>query len=271
MKRVFRSHFFIGVLSVILGLVISFVLTPIYSEALEKKADIVRMKKKVEEGHRIKDSDLEVVSIGIFNLSDRILRNKEDLIGKYAKTVLYPGMHITKEAISDIPLQKDLYLNDLPEDKYAVSITIHTLASGLSGKILRGDIVSVVVKKKDEEGYTICEIPDTLMYMEVLSATEENGTDKMNISNDKDEKKEKGNERLATVTLLANKYQVAELSEYEGETVMHLALKCRNNEREKFKLLTVQDEYFKELERSEYKEVDTETKADDKKKKEVEE
>lgn len=264
MKRITKSHFFIGILSIALGLTVSFVLTPMYSEALEKKADVVRIKKTVEAGNIIKDSDLETVSIGVFNMSDKIIRDKDSLVGKYSKSILYSGMHVPKDAVSDIPLQKNLYLNDLPEDKYAISVTVHTLASGLSGKILQGDVVSVVVKRQDAEGYTICEIPDTLMYMEVLSATEENGEDKSGIA--VDEKKEKTNERLATVTLLANKHQVAELSGYEGETVMHLALKCRNNNDEKLKLLVVQDEYFKELEESEYKDIPEET--DDNKKNE---
>ena len=52
-----------------------------------------------------------------------------------------------KDAVSDISLQKNLYLNDLSKDKYAISVTVHTLASGLLGKILQGDVVSVVVKR----------------------------------------------------------------------------------------------------------------------------
>lgn len=255
MKRIVRSHIFIGLLSVILALVISFVLTPMYSRAVEKKGDVVRFKRDVGLGSRIEDKDLEVVNIGIYNISDKIIRTKEELTGRYAKTDLYSGMYAVREAISETPIQKDLYLNNIPEDKYAISVTVQNYAAGLSSKLLQGDVVSLIVKRQDEDGSLVCEIPDTLMYMEVLGATEEGGSDKTAVSDERDDKK-KNNERLATVTLLANKYQVSELSSYEGESVIHIALKNRKNERMKMKLLAVQDEYFKELEASEYKEIE---------------
>lgn len=268
MKRIIRSHIFIGLLSVVLALVVSFVLTPMYSKAVEKKDEVVRLKRDVDLGDRIEEKDLEVISIGIYNISDKIIRKKEELVGRYAKSDLYSGMYVVGAAISETPIRKDLYLNNIPEDKYAISVTVQNYAAGLSSKLMQGDVVSLIVKKQETDGTVICEIPDTLMYMEVLGATEEGGSDKTVASDNRDDKK-KNNERLATVTLLANKYQVSELSSYEGESVIHIALKNRNNESVKMKLLAIQDEYFKELEASEYKEIEEmlEPEAEDKEEK----
>lgn len=253
MKRVFRNHVFLGLLSIFFGLLVSFVLTPMYSEAVEKKENVVRVKRKVTAGSRIEEKDLEVIGTGIYNMSDRIIRSKEELIGKYLRTDMYPGMYVVREAVSDTPVQKDLYLENIPEDKYAISVTVQNFAAGLSSKLLQGDVVSLIVKKQNADGMIECEVPDTLMYMEVLGATQEGGKDRTKISEDIEDKKSK-NERLATVTLSANKYQIAELTSYEGEAMIHIALKSRNNEVEKLKFLTIQEEYFKELEASEYEE-----------------
>ena len=251
MKRIVRSHIFIGILSIITGLLVSFVLTPIYSSALEKKGEVVKVKRPIKAGALIKNEDVETVQIGIFNISSKIIRNKKSVVGKYAKTALYPEMYVVKESLSDIPVEQDLYLNDIPDNKYAISVTVQNYAAGLSSKLLRGDIVSVVVKRKDDEGVTICEMPDSLMYMEVLSTTQESGTDKKSIKSDTDNTNSNELEKLATVTLLANKMQVAELSGYEGEAAVHLALKSRNNDEMKEKLLLTQETYFEELEKEE--------------------
>ena len=251
MKRIVRSHIFIGILSIITGLLVSFVLTPIYSSALEKKGEVVKVKRPIKAGALIKNEDVETVQIGIFNISSKIIRNKKSVVGKYAKTALYPEMYVVKESLSDIPVEQDLYLNDIPDNKYAISVHVQNYAAGLSSKLLRGDIVSVVVKRKDDEGVTVCEMPDSLMYMEVLSTTQESGTDKKSIKSDTDNTNSNELEKLATITLLANKMQVAELSGYEGEAAVHLALKSRNNDEMKEKLLLTQETYFEELEKEE--------------------
>ncbi len=249
MQKIVKSHIFIGILSVAVGLLISFVLTPIYSSALEKKGEVVKVKKPIKAGALIKSEDIESVQIGIFNISNKIIRNKDLVIGKYARTSLYPEMYIIKELLSDTPVEQDLYLNDIPDNKYAISVTVQNYAAGLSSKLLRGDIVSVVVKRKDDDGIMMCEIPDSLMYMEVLSTTQESGLDKKSIKSETDNKNSNELEKLATVTLLANKMQVAELSSYEGEAVIHLALKSRNDDEIKKRLLMIQETYFEELEK----------------------
>lgn len=251
MKKIIKSHVFIGLLSVFAGLLVSFVLTPIYSSALEKKGEVVKVKKPIKTGSLIKSDDIETVQVGIFNISSKIIRNKDFVVGKYAKSALYPEMYIVKESLSDIPIEQDLYLNDIPDNKYAISVTVQNYAAGLSSKLLRGDIVSVVVKRKDEDGIMVCEMPDSLMYMEVLSTTQESGLDKKSVKSDIDNKNSNEIEKLATVTLLANKMQVAELSGYEGEASIHLALKSRNDDEVKKKLLLTQETYFEELEKEE--------------------
>lgn len=244
MKRKFGNAF-IGAVSILLGLIVAFVLTPLYGKILEKQAEVVRIKKNIEKGARIEEENIEMIKIGAYNLSDSIIRKEEEVLGKYAKTELFKNSYVIKEAISDIPIEKDIYLDNISEDKMALSITVQSFAAGLSSKLLKGDIVSVVTTR-EEEGENISEIPDALNYVEVLSATEENGADK---EKNPPETKEKDKERkqLATVTLLVGKEQAEELVSYENKRTIHLALKCRKNDELKKKLLDEQEKVVKEM------------------------
>lgn len=244
MKRKFGNAF-IGAISIILGLVVAFVLTPLYGKILEKQTEVVKIKKLVEKGVKIEEENIEMIKIGAYNLSDNIIKKKEEVVGKYAKTELFKDSYVIKEAISDIPIEKDTYLDNIHEDKLALSITVQSFAAGLSSKLLKGDIVSVVTTR-EEEGENVSEIPDALNYVEVLSTTEEGGSDKeKNPLENKEKDKEK--KQLATVTLLVGKEQAEELVSYENKRTIHLALKCRKNEELKKKLLDEQEKVVKEM------------------------
>ena len=231
----------IGIISIILGLATSFILSPMYQSVLEKKADVVRVKTTITKGKQISENDLEVANVGTYNMSNKILKKKDEVLFKYAKTDIYSGSFITDDSISSVPLDKDTYLNNIPDNKMAISVTVHSFAAGLSSKLLKGDVVSVLVKEKEDEE-EICTIPESLRYVEVLSSTEETGYDKEKNEQVKDEKE--GNKKILTVTLLVNSEQASQLAINEGNAAVHLALVVRNDEQKKKALLEEQEHYF---------------------------
>ena len=243
-----KNHALIGIISIIIGLFTAFVLTPLYGGILEKQEEVVRVKEKITEGELITADKLETVNVGAYGLSPDVVKSIDGITGKYAKTDFYKGSYITGEGLSDVALEEDTYLNDIPEDKYAISITVQSFAAGLSSKLLKGDIVTIITKK-GEGDEAVTEIPRELTYVEVLSTTEEDGEDKEN--NGKEVKKEddtKAKKKLATITLLVNSLQAEELASFENQRGIHVALKCRNNEKLKKELLDEQDKIFKEME-----------------------
>lgn len=243
-----KNHALIGIISIIIGLLTAFVLTPLYGGILEKQEEVVKVKEKITEGELITADKLETVNVGAYGLSPDVIKSIDGITGKYAKTDFYKGSYITGEGLSDVALEEDTYLNDIPEDKYAISITVQSFAAGLSSKLLKGDIVTIITKK-GEGDEAVTEIPRELTYVEVLSTTEEDGEDKEN--NGKEVKKEddtKAKKKLATITLLVNSLQAEELASFENQRGIHVALKCRNNEKLKKELLDEQDKIFKEME-----------------------
>lgn len=245
-----KNHALIGIISIILGLLTAFVLTPIYSGILEKQEEVVRVKEKITEGELITADKLETVKVGSYGLSPDVIKSSDGITGKYAKTDFYKGSYITGEGLSDVAPLEDTYLNDIPDDKYAISITVQSFAAGLSSKLLKGDIVTIITKK-GEGDEAITEIPRELTYVEVLSTTEEDGEDKENNGKEvkkEDDSKKKG--KLATITLLVNGMQAEELASFENQRGIHVALKCRNNDKLKKELLDAQEKIFKEMEES---------------------
>ncbi len=246
-----KNHALLGIVSIIFGLVIAFVLTPIYAGMLEKQEDVVRVKESIGKGELINADKLETVSVGVYNLSPEVVKNMDDIMGKYAKSDFYKGSYITSKGLSNAPLEEDTYLNDIPEDKYAISITVQSFAAGLSSKLIKGDIVTIITKKGEGEE-EVTEIPRELTYVEVLSTTEENGKDKESKENlQAKEDDDKRNEKLATITLLVNATQAEELASFENQRGIHVALKCRNNTALKEKLLNEQDKIFEKIKEEE--------------------
>ena len=246
-----KNHALLGIVSIIFGLVTAFVLTPIYAGMLEKQEDVVRVKESIGKGELINADKLETVSVGVYNLSPEVVKNMDDIMGKYAKSDFYKGSYITSEGLSNAPLEEDTYLNDIPEDKYAISITVQSFAAGLSSKLIKGDIVTIITKKGEGEE-EVTEIPRELTYVEVLSTTEENGKDKESKENiQAKEDDDKRNEKLATITLLVNATQAEELASFENQRGIHVALKCRNNTALKEKFLNEQDKIFEKIKEEE--------------------
>ena len=79
---------------------------------------------------------------------------KDNVVGKYAKADLAVGDYILAAKLSDAPAAENAYLYNLDGTKQAISVTIKSFATGLSGKLQSGDIVSVIVADYPEDGET---------------------------------------------------------------------------------------------------------------------
>ena len=86
-----NNRFIYGILSIVLAAIIAFVAIPAVTKKTSSTCEIVRMKTAVSRGTVITSADVELVSVGGFNLPDSTARKTEDVVGTYAATDLYPG------------------------------------------------------------------------------------------------------------------------------------------------------------------------------------
>lgn len=242
MKNLLKNRIVVGLICIITALVICFGLTPMFNDALKSKVEIVRVSAEIKKGDEITAKMVTTVEVGGYNLPSNVIYKAEDVVGKYANTDLYKGDYVLSTKLSDTPMLKNEYLNKLDGSNRAISFTIKTFAAGLSGKLERGDIVSLIASDVGEQRKTL--IPTELQYMEIIAATASSGND--NNVREQPENSEDG-ELASTITVLATPEQARLLAELEQTGKLHAALVYRGGSENAQKFLDAQTEVLKTL------------------------
>ena len=239
-----NSRFLYGILSILLAAIIAFIAIPTVTRKTNSKVEIVRITTALDRGDPITAKDVELAEVGGFNLPDNVATKLEDVIGTYAASSLYPGDYILSGKVSSTPLSSDLTLNAIPDGMVAISITVQSLAAGLSDKLQSGDIIRLY-HYNDLSGTlnVVQDIPE-LKFVKVLSVSDSKGLDI-----DYTKQPEEDEERLqtATLTVQATPEQAILLTQYENEGMLHVALISRGNEALAKELLNQRAEILTQL------------------------
>lgn len=224
MKKLLKNRIFIGAISIIFGLLICFVLAPLFSGAKNATTDIVRANTLIQAGTRITNEMVEVVEVGAYNLPQNVILEKDLAIGKYASVDIYSGDYMLQSKLSDEQMVKNDYLYELDGEERAISFSITSFAKGLSGKIMAGDIISIIATSNGDTMST----PSELQYVEVIATTAENGVD-----NDIEYTGEDA-EMSSTITVLASPKQAELIANLEAAGSIHVALVYRGQNKQPF-------------------------------------
>lgn len=242
MKNLLKNRIVVGLICIITALVICFGLTPMFNDALKSKVEIVRVSAEIKKGDEITPKMITTVEVGGYNLPGGVIYNAGDVVGKYANTDLYKGDYVLESKLSDTPMLKNEYLSKLDGSNRAVSVTIKSFAAGLSGKLERGDIVTLIAGDVGELRKTL--IPPELQYIEIIATTASSGTD----NNVQEEPENGGDTELAsTITVLVTPEQARLLAELEQTGKIHAALVYRGGSENAQKFLDEQAKALDEL------------------------
>ena len=233
-----NNRFIFGILSLVLAAVIAFVALPTIARQTNGKTEIVRITQPVLKGEKITSDNAEVVEVGGYNLPSNVAHSMEDVEGLYVTADLAAGDYILTSKVSTVPVSSDVALNDIPSGKVAISLTVKTLASGLSDKLQPGDIIRIYHFLETAE-----EVPE-LRFVKVLSVTDSDG---INVDNTKEPTEDEERQQSATITVLASPEQARIITEMENDGVAHVALISRNNDQLAEQLLAEQDKTLQEI------------------------
>ena len=233
-----NNRFIFGILSLVLAAVIAFVALPTIARQTNGKTEIVRITQPVLKGEKITSDNAEVVEVGGYNLPSNVAHSMEDVEGLYVTADLAEGDYILTSKVSTVPVSSDVALNDIPSGKVAISLTVKTLASGLSDKLQPGDIIRIYHFLETAE-----EVPE-LRFVKVLSVTDSDG---INVDNTKEPTEDEEPQQSATITVLASPEQARIITEMENDGVAHVALISRNNDQLAEELLAEQDKTLQEI------------------------
>ena len=238
--KLLKNRTALGAICILIALIICFVITPFINSASSKTVEILRVSQEIKAGDVIKEWMVKTIKVGAYNLPKDVMRKKDTVVGNYAAVELVPGDYILPSKLSKTPAEENAYLYSLNGEKQAVSITIKSFADGLSGKLMSGDIVSVIAPDYRKMGQTV--IPTELQYVKVIGVTANSGYDA-----NTGERTEEDKELPSTVTMLVTPEQSKLLAEIEADSKMHLALVYRGEVKNAEKFIKAQDEVLDKL------------------------
>ena len=241
MKKFLKNRIILGLICIVVSLLICFGITPMFNDALKSKVTLVRVTKEIRTGEQITDKMVTSVEAVGYNLPSNVIYKIEEVVGKYANADLYKGDYILQSKLSDTPMLRNAYLNKLNGENRAISVSIKSFASGLSGKLEAGDIVSLIAADVGSQRETL--VYPELQYVEIIATTGSSGSDQ-NVQ-------ERGNgeeeELASTITVLASPEQSRLLAELEQTGKLHAALVFRGESTQAQKFLDEQASVLKEL------------------------
>lgn len=237
-----NNRFIFGLLSLLLAAVTAFVALPVIARQTNGKTEIVRVTAPILKGEPVTADNTETVEVGSYNLPSGTARSLDDVSGLYATADLFPGDYILPAKVSAVPVSSDTALNSIPSGQVAISLTIQTLAAGLSDKLQPGDIIRIYHFLD-----VAMEVPE-LRFVRVLSVTDAGG---MNVDNTREPLEDEEKQQSATITVLASPEQARIITLLENDGIAHVALVSRGNEKLAEELLaeqeyTLQEIYFPE-------------------------
>ena len=235
-----KNRTVLGLICIILAVATVFLVSPIVNRMTNGETTVLRLAEDVKQGTKITTKQIEEVKVKASTVPAKVLKNKKDIVGKYASADLFAGDYFNLAKLSGEANTADDVFSGLDGSKVAVSFTIDSFAAGLSGKLYNGDIISILIYDKEVDKEKAF-IPPELKYVQVITTTTDSGVDKDALKENED-----GTTDLpSTVTVLVNTIQAKLIAKYEGEATMQAAL-VYHGEKDKAKQFTdKQDTYFK--------------------------
>lgn len=177
MTKYLKNRYVIFALCLILSGIIAFVIVPKANKNMGDAVNVVKVIKRIEKNTQISEDMLAIKQLPKIVVSDNVITDKSAIIGKAAAVTLYPEDNlipqkfISLDSVGDKAVGDKAFYDMDNTEQIAVSVTVSSLASSVSGKIMPGDVVSVYGFITETK--TLAEYTD-LLYLEVIGVSNAN-------------------------------------------------------------------------------------------------
>ncbi|MDR1062294.1 MAG: hypothetical protein LBL83_14045 [Clostridiales bacterium] len=230
----FKRKFIVGVICLAVSGLLAWKLLDI-AEGTKETVYVLRVAQKVEKGAKITGDMFRSVEIGSYGVESGTLFSGEGLEGKYAAADLFPQDNLTLDKFTEYEKIIDNYVQKAQRDgKVAVSVTVKGISAAVSGKLVKGDVVSVLVFVNEggqgaSKGHV--DMRPELAYMEIAAITDSKAID-MNYDPEREQEPDKlknaGDSAFPmSVMFLADEIQALRLVEAENIGNIHLVFRGR--------------------------------------------
>ncbi|MEM5766688.1 MAG: Flp pilus assembly protein CpaB [Bacillota bacterium] len=226
-----KNRIFLSALCLLLAAGVAFFLLPRFYEDKSATVTVLRAAQDIPAGTTITEQMLTSAEVGGYGLPEGIVTDKTQLVGKVAQTALVQGDYFFPQKVGS-------YLADEQLDRIAengqrlVTVSIESIAAGLSSHLLAGDTVTVAVFfEKASDGQTTA--PQVIVYPElagltVYSVENAKTEDTAEIRSEREDSQSSSSDLVAkAVTLIVTQEQAETLIQAEYTGTLHLIFEER--------------------------------------------
>jgi len=229
--KILKNRIFLSTLCIIVAAVVSFVLLPRFYENKDTTVMVLRAAEDIPTGTRIEDKYLAQSEVGKLGLPEDVINDKLQIVGKIAQTDIFKGDYISPKKLGEY--FADEKLDHITENNQRlVTISVPSIAAGLSSHLQSGDIVTVVMfMDKASNGHSAS--PQVILYpelkgLEVYSVENARTQSTAQVREQQTEGQlSSGDPVPKAVTLVATEAQATKLIEAEYTGKLHLIFEKR--------------------------------------------
>ncbi|WP_075365314.1 Flp pilus assembly protein CpaB [Desulfosporosinus metallidurans] len=232
--KIIKNRIFLSVLCIVLAGAISFLLLPKFYADKGATVMVLRAAEDIPAGTKIQSKYLAMVEVGKFGLPDAVIKDKVLAEGKIAQTDIAKGDYLFPQKIGDFVA--DEKLDRIARDnKRLVTISVPSIAAGLSSHLESGDIVTVAVfsNQKKEGDASQSTSAQVILYpelkgLEVYSVENARTQSTAQVRKQQAENQQSSSDPIPkAVTLVVTEAQAAKLIEAEYTGKLHLIFEKR--------------------------------------------
>lgn len=229
--KLLKNRIFLSVLCFVLAAGVSFLLLPHFYADKNATTMVLRAAGDIKAGTEISEHDLVSVEVGSFGLPEGVLNDKAQIVGKVAQTDIAKGDYFFSQKLGKY-LVSELLDRIEKNNQRLVTVSVPSIAAGLSSHLLAGDFVTVAVfMEKASDGQDSS--PQVIIYPELHSL------EVYSVENDRTQdtaemREQQKNSQSGTsdpvpkaVTLIVTEAQAKELIQAEYTGKLHLIFEKR--------------------------------------------
>ena len=232
--KIFKNRIFLSALCIIVAAAVSFGLLPRFYENKVATIMVLRAAADIPAGTRIEDKYLAEAEVGKFGQPEDVINDKAQIVGKIAQTDIAKGDYFFPKKLGN-NLGDEQLDRITQENKRLVTVSVPSIAAGLSSHLQSGDIVTVAVFMDKASGGQSAS-PQVILYPELK------GLEVYSVENARTQSTAQVREQQAggqsssgdpvpkAVTLVVTEAQAAKLIEAEYTGKLHLIFEKRGVE-----------------------------------------
>jgi pilus assembly protein CpaB len=229
--KILKNRIFLSALCIIVAAAISFGLLPRLYENKGATVMVLRASEDIPAGTRIEDKHLAKAEVGKLGLPEGVINDKTQIVGKIAQTDISRGDYFFPKKLGNFAADETLD-RIARNNQRLVTISVLSIAAGLSSHLQSGDIVTVAVflnKTPDSQSAP----PQVILYPELKGLEVYSVENSRTQSTAEARKQQAGGQPSSgdpipkAVTLIATEAQAEKLIEAEYTGKLHLIFEKR--------------------------------------------